>query len=123
MNIKNVLVIAVTLLSVTTIANAETINNNVNTSAQTEYSRAGYSGFSLGFQPSSRVIKVTKQDVNIQAEQNKIENKAKGLVLGFNGSSEASVKRNNITAKKAIHNDNVQEVNKVADSFNIGFDS
>lgn len=114
MNIKNVLVIAVTLLSVTTMVNA-------NTSSEAEYSRASHSGFSLGFQSSSKVTRTTNQEVKAIAKKDKVINKSEGLVLGFNGSTDTQVEEKNEIAKAITYDEKVEQVNKVADSFNIGF--
>lgn len=117
MNIKNVLIISATLLSVTGIANADTVNS------QTEYSRANHSDFSLGFQSSSRVTAVTSQSVENNNEQSNIASNEKGFALGFHGPSKVTEKEENITAKKSASEKKVEDVNKVADSFYIGFNS
>ena len=109
MNIKNVLFIAATLFIVTANANAAT-----------EYSNASHSGFSLGFKSSSQAV---KHEVNTQAKESNSEYQAKNLVLGFNDTAKVSVKEGNVIAQKAVKDKNTRDVNKVADSFNIGFDS
>ncbi len=94
MQIKNLFIIAITSLSLTTVANAESFTLGFNSPSNTQISHINLSDETLG--------------------------KAKAFSLGFNSTSHTKVVKGRLSVKKLA---NVQQKNTVSKGFSLGSNS